>query len=188
MTCSRSATATSEMRGAQNHVLGFTVGQAMEVEVEAGEPHEQEGQPDDGQEEPDPAPESEDLGLKFHMLQAEDLGGNDGTRSTTNPTDGSRAWNTEVLEQARVALLTGEVTHAVVVGAAASGGRHGSWSRQPRRRATVLTSESSANSRVLHLHTRKSGMFWFAAGRRLCLERAWGQAAPTRAGALRHRA
>jgi hypothetical protein len=31
--------------GAQNHVLG---GQAMEVEVEAGEPHEQEVQADDG--------------------------------------------------------------------------------------------------------------------------------------------
>ena len=128
--------------GAQNHVLGFTVGQAMEVEVEAGEPHEQEGQPDDGQEEPDPAPESEDLGLKFHMVQAEDLGGNDGTRPTTNPTDGSRAWNTEVLEQVRVALLTDEVAHSVDIGASQGGSRHGSWSSRLADEASMADADS----------------------------------------------
>ena len=110
------------------------------------------------EEELDAPPEGEDLGLKFSMVQGEHRGGNHGTRTAPNPADGSRAWNAEVLEQARVALLTGEVTHPVVVGAAAGGGRHGAWWPQLGRPATIVGAESFAISHVLHLHTEKSGM------------------------------
>jgi hypothetical protein len=69
----------------------------------------------------------ENLSLKFRTIHAEDIGGDDGPRTTPNPADRSGTWNPEVSKQVRVALLADEVTHPVVVGMAAGGGRHGAW-------------------------------------------------------------
>jgi hypothetical protein len=112
--------------GTQDCALGFAVGQTLGVEAEAGESHKQEGQPDDGKEEPVPEPKGEDLGLKFRMVQGEDIGGNDGTRPTTNPTDSRRAWDADMSEQIRVALVTNEVAHSVVIDPSTAGSRHAS--------------------------------------------------------------
>jgi hypothetical protein len=65
--------------------------------------------------------------LKFGTVHGEDIGGDDGSRATPNPADRSGTWNPEVSKQARVALLADELTHPMVVGTAAGGGRHGAW-------------------------------------------------------------
>ena len=89
-----------------------------------------------------------------------DIRGNHRSMTTTDPAGGRGAWNTEVTEQVRIALLADEVAHPVVVGTAAGGGEHGVWLPQPGPQATIADVESFAISRVLHLHAQKSGMFW----------------------------
>jgi hypothetical protein len=76
------------------------------------------------------------------MIQGENLGGNDGTRPTTNPTDGRRAWNADMSEQIRVALVTDEVAHSVVIDTSTAGGRHASCSSRPPREARVSDADS----------------------------------------------
>ena len=97
------------------------------VEAEAREPDQEEGQPDDGEEESYSASKGENLSLKSGTIDGEDIGGDDEPRAAPNPADRGRAWDTEVMEQARVTLLAEEVAHTVVAGTAASGGRHGAW-------------------------------------------------------------
>jgi hypothetical protein len=63
--------------------------------------------------------------LKFGTIHGEDIGGDNGPRTAPNPADRSGTWNPEVSKQARVAFVADEVTHSVVVGTAAGGGRHG---------------------------------------------------------------
>jgi hypothetical protein len=75
----------------------------------------------------DAPPEGEDLGLKFNVVQREDIGGDDGPRAAPNPADHRGTWNAEVMEEARVAFLADEVSDSVVVGTAPGGGRHGTW-------------------------------------------------------------
>jgi len=65
--------------------------------------------------------------LEFGTIHGEDIGGNHGPRATPNPADRGGTRNAEVTKQERVALLADEVTHPVVVGTAAGGGRHGAW-------------------------------------------------------------
>jgi hypothetical protein len=97
------------------------------VEAEARRANRDKGEPDDGEEESDAPPEGKDFGLKLGTVEGEYLGRDDGPRAAPNPTDGRGAWNTEVMEQIRVALPADEVAHPVVVGTAAGGGRHGAW-------------------------------------------------------------
>jgi hypothetical protein len=104
------------------------IGQPLQLEAESRQPNQERSQPDDGKEEPDSAPQGEYLGLEICLVQAENLGGNDGPRTTTDPTGRGRAWNAEVLEQARVALLADEVAHSVIIGMPAGGIRHESSS------------------------------------------------------------
>jgi hypothetical protein len=113
--------------GRQDRALGLAVVYTLGIEAEAGEANQEEGEPDDGEEESDAPPEGKDLGLKLGMVKGEYLGRDDGPRTAPNPTDGRGAWNTEVMEQTRVALFADEVAHPMVVGTAAGGGRHGAW-------------------------------------------------------------
>jgi hypothetical protein len=113
--------------GCQDRALGVAVGHAPGIEAKAREANQEEGEPDDGQEESDAPPEGKGFGLKFGMVQGKHLGGNHWARTTTDPADGRGAWNPEVSEQARVALLADEVAHSVIVGTAAGGDRHGAW-------------------------------------------------------------
>jgi len=113
--------------GGQDRALGLAVGHPLPVEAEAREPDQEEGQPDDGEEESYSASKGENLSLKSGTIDGEDIGGDDEPRAAPNPADRGRAWDTEVMEQARVTLLADEVAHPVVVGTAASGGRHGAW-------------------------------------------------------------
>jgi hypothetical protein len=113
--------------GRRDRALGLAIVHALGIEAEAGEPSQEEGEPDDGEEESDAPPEGKDFGLKLGTVEGEYLGRDDGPRAAPNPTHGPGAWNTEVMEQIRVGLLADEVAHPMVVGTAASRGRHGAW-------------------------------------------------------------
>jgi hypothetical protein len=113
--------------GGQDRALGLAVGHALGVEAEARDTNEEEGQPDDSEEKPDSPTEGEHLGLQFRAVDGEDMGEDDGSRATPNLADRCGTWNPEVSKQARVALLADELTHPMVVGTAAGGGRHGAW-------------------------------------------------------------
>ena len=113
--------------GGQDRTLGLALGHALGIEAEAREPDEEKGQADDGEEDSYSASKSENLSLKFGTIHGEDIGGDDGPRAAPNLADRGGTWNSELTKQVRVALLTGEVTHPVVVRAVAGGGRHGAW-------------------------------------------------------------
>ena len=113
--------------GGQDRALGLALGHALGIEAEAREPDEEEGQADDGEEESYSASKSENLSLKLGTIHGEDIGRNHGPRAAPNLADRGGAWNPEMTKQARVVLLTDEVTHPVVVSKAAGGGRHGAW-------------------------------------------------------------
>ena len=111
--------------GGQDRALGLAVGHPMRVEADAREPDQEGGQPDDNKEKSYSASKGQDLSVKVGTIHGEDIGGDDGPRAAPNPADRSGTWNPEVSKQARGAFFADEVTHPVVVGTAAGGGRHG---------------------------------------------------------------
>jgi hypothetical protein len=113
--------------GGQDRTFCLAIRHALGVEAEARDTNEEEDQPDDSEQKPDSPTEGENLSLKFGTVHGEDIGGDDRARAAPNPADRGGTWNPEMTKQARVALLADEVTHPVVVGTAAGGGRHGAW-------------------------------------------------------------
>ncbi len=118
--------------GVENLELGGAGGEAIYHEASAAEADEQEEKPQEGEEEVDAALELEHLGLEFLVIAVEELGGDDGARTSAEPACGGGARDAEAREEVGVALLAGQVAKAVVVGAAGGFGLevHG---RSPER-------------------------------------------------------
>ncbi len=114
--------------GVQDGAFGNAVGHVVRFETETGEAHEEEGQADDGREEPDPALEREDLGLKFELVQGQDMGRDDRALAAANPACDGGARDTEVMEEHGVTSFADDVPKSVVTRLTAGQGWHASRS------------------------------------------------------------